>query len=857
MGRLRRKVLGFSLTGVSLVAISACGGHRPPGISPFPAKITLSPGPATSLQLGSFQIFTATAQNSSGGNVSASFTFTSSNTTILNIAPGGVACAGVWNQNYTVCTPGAAGEVEVTATALGATSAPTLVFVHPPIDNIAVTGIIYNGIVPQEPCLSQGETMTVEAHAFSQGIDITSAVGSFTWSANNSNVVKITPIVTNVVFNGFTYNIGLNQATVAAVTPGLTQIYATANGASSGSASSGTFQQPVPYTYQGSPIYLDFFETCNIQNITVEINPNGIEQSGQTTFTASKGAAQNAIATVTDIFGNSSLPNTNGNVVLTKIPLTWSASQPTAVAPGTGCTLSCSIATPSVGSGTVTAACSPPTCNIGFPFIPASLSTNGQLDLNKIAACSQAFGISCGQVIPYPVYASLPAPPPTPQTGGSALSGLVTGTTGSATVLAGSLGCYATPPQTCTTGIYSLATGRTTPGTVNLMPVAANSLLFDLGGDKAYIGSQFGAQLVNPTNFGTANGAFTSLGTVNGQVLGISNSGTLSVFSDTVHTPNQVYVVNSASSNSLSATALNINLAVGAAFSPDGLKAFVLGDQGDSLYIYSQLQALQGPGLEGAGTNPQLALSGRASIVDMSPNGAFAFVPESSLNGSAPNLTVFNVCDNSIATSSTGVPAVVTLPANPLFAQVLPAAHIDGTDSLGNSIPDGIHILILDSTGFDVITASNSLPTNGSLCPQNLAFVPTTLANGTTTDVQRVELGLGTIEPVNFFSSADGSLLYVLTNSSSRVFVYDFETRSVSGIPLQGSAVPIAAAMTVDAGTIVAATNDGLLHEISTALGGNDLYQVPFPNLPDYLNPFCTFSPSQVPCALNLIAVKP
>jgi hypothetical protein len=732
--------------------------------------------------------------------------------------------------------------------------------VHPPIDNMTVTGVVLTGTPPQEPCLSQGQSMTVEAHAFSQGTDITSSVGTFTWSANNSSVVTITPIVYNVVFNGFTFNVGLNQATLTAANPGLTEIYATANG-----ASSTTFQQPQYFNAQNvqSP-FLDFFETCNIQNITLQVGPTGIEQTGQTTFVTAKGSPQNANAVVTDIAGNTSLTNTNGNVVLNKTPLTWTASQPAVVASSSGCTLSCGITTPSVGAGTLTVSCSPPSCNIGFHFVPLSLSTPAQ-----IVACTQFFSgqfpnnpnFSCAQLIPAAVYSSSPPSPPLPapqipQTGG--VSGLVTGSTTGTSVLASSAGCASISPVICSTGIYSFATAKAVPGSANVMPTSANSLLFDLAGDKAYMGSEFGAQLLNPTNLGTSNSAFTPLGTVTGQVLGISNSGTLAAFSDVVHTPNQVYIVNATNTNSTAATALNINSAVAAGFSPDGLKTFILGDEGDSLYVYSALQALQGPNSAGPGTNPQLALAGRANNLAFSPNGAFVFVTETSLNGSTPNLTAFNVCDNSIATGipPVPVPAVVPLPADPIFMEVLPNFQINGTDSSGNSFPPGIHIFILDSTGVDVITASATPAAPGTLCPQNLTFSPT-VVNGTTNLFQRVELGQGTIQPINFFSSADGSLLYVLTNSSSSVLVYDFDTSAVTGIPLHGNAIPEIAAMTVDASTILAAANDGMLHEITTTLGGGDLIQLPFPDFPNYLNPFCTYTPNNLPCTLNLLAVKP
>jgi hypothetical protein len=44
---------------------------------------------------------------------------------------------------------------------------------------------------------------------------------------------------------------------------------------------------------------------------------------------------------------------------------------------------------------------------------------------------------------------------------------------------------------------------------------------------------------------------------------------------------------------------------------------------------------------------------------------------------------------------------------------------------------------------------------------------------------------------------------------------------------------------------------------LSTSIGGNDAIQNALPNLANYSNPFCTFTPASGPCVLNLIAVKP
>lgn len=838
MGRSRFQSWRLAVTVLSLWSICGCGKSTKPSTPTAPGRINLIPGGNTSLVLGGTLGFTASVQNGSGSNVNTPVTFSSSDTSILTLAPNGVACAGHFDVAFTTCTPGGTGPVQVTASALGIASIPTYVFVHPTIDSITVIGILIDGVPVQEPCLSQTQSMTLEAHAFSQGTDITSSVGPFTFSATYPSVVNLIPLVNTA------YNFPTNQATAKALNPGMTQIYASAGG-----VSNSTFQQPQYQNSLGttSPP-LDFFETCPIQSIKLEVGANGSQQTNQTSFVASKGTAENVTAVLTDIMGNSSLPNTNGAVVLSKIPLTWTASQPAVLSSSSSCLQSCSLSTPSTGSGTVSASCSPPTCNLGFPMVPASLSSP-----SAITACTNFFHavfpqlISCQQAIPAPVYAEV------------AISGLITGATSTTSVLAATTGCEHEPPATCSASAYSLSTAKAATGPENPLPVPPNSLLFDLAGDRVYMGSDFGAQLVNPSNFGTANSPFTPLGTVTGKVLAASNNGTIAVFSDTLHTPNQVYIVNTGNTNSPGTTALNIPGAVAAAFSPDGLKTFIVGCVVNSvpcpptsekaLYVYSSLLALQGPN-----SAPQLALAGPAKAIAFSPNGAFAFVAESSTSTASANLTAFATCYNPIAAGSNQIPAgTLPLPANPLFMRVLPNVHIDGRDSYGNTIPDGIHAFVLDATGFDIITAAISPAQTGTLCPQALSFV----SNDPLRAVQRVELGQGTLQPVNFFASADGSQLYIADAGIASILVYDFTTGALTGIELLGNATPITADMSVDAGTIVVAGSDGMLHQVSTAFGGNDQVPLSFPDLPNYLNPFCTFTPTQGPCTLNVALVRP
>jgi hypothetical protein len=835
MGRFRSGGVGWAVAILCYLTLSACGGGKKAGPPLFAGKITLNPSTNISLVLGGTLNFSSSVQTVSGTTLNTPITFSSSDTSILNIASNGVACAGHWDATFSTCSPGGTGVVQVTATALGSASIPTLVFVHPPIDSITVTGVLLDGVPVQEPCLSQSQSMTLEAHAFSQGVEVTASVGPFSWSQSNTNVATLTPL------NNSAFNFPTNQVTATATVPGITRIFASASGVTSSSFQQPTYQQTIGGTPQTSPV-LDFFATCPVENIALEVGSVG---SGQTSFSVTKGssaASQTAFATITDIMGNSSLPNTNAGVVLSKIPLTWLSTQPSAISVGSGCTETCQLTFATPGAASITASCSPPTCNVGFPEVPQSLSSAAQ-----ITACNNFFQaqypqlVSCAEVIPVPVYSSSvfvnppnnPISNPIPLSPNATISGVVSGSPGPATILAASTGCAHVPPAYCSSAVYYLSTSTNSVGNENPTPGSPNSLLFDLAGDKVIMGGDFGAQIIAPSNFGSSTSAFSSLGAITGKALATTNTGSLSVFSDTLHMPNQVYVVNTANAASASATPLNISGATVAAFSPDSLKGFIIGGSAaSSLYVYSSLQVLQGP----------FPLQGPGKAIVFSPNGAFAFVAQGSA-GTGANLTAYATCNNQVAAPS------LALPSDPILMKVLPNLHIDGSDSQGNLIPNGVHIMVLDSTGIDVITSTISPPATGTLCPQGLSFGP----------VQRIELGQGVLHPVNFFASPDGTQLYVVNGSSSSILIYNFISGSViGGIQLTGGVTPLSADMSPDGGTIAVAGSDGMLHEVSTSLGGSDLVQLSFPNLPNFFNGFCSaIPPSGVPCILDTVLVKP
>jgi hypothetical protein len=791
-----------------LLLLPACGYKKPSGASPFPAKITLNPAVSLSLQLGGTLAFTASAQNGANGNISPTFTFTSSNPGILDISASGFACAGTWNAPFfNVCTPAAEGVAMVTASALGQTSPPTMVFVHPPIDNIQISVVPpVNSPPPACPtqvalplacklefngnaanyCLSQNQAQTLQATAFSRGVDITAAVGPFTWSQANSNVVTITPIVTSST------NVVTNQATVVSNTPGQTQVIASAAGVSS-----------QPYSA----------ETCPVQCISLEVGSN----IGQTSFITNKGTSETINATAVDVQG----------CIVPKPSLTWTSSAPAAVTAGsatTGCsgTTSCTIGTPQAGAAAITASCTPPTCNIGFPLVPAGVPA---------------------LYVPQPVY---------PVT---TISGLVSGAAVSTSVLAASQDCYSN--SFCTVALYNISTTTNLASNPSAMLSPPNSLIFDKAGDKAYAGSQFGALVINSANLGSATNPFTflpsaatTLGVVTGRVLAVSPNGNLAVFSDTISTPNQVYVVNTGNA-SATTTPLNINGATTAAFSPDNSKAFILGNGGNTLYVYSPLQALQ-----------TYSLTAPANAVAFSSSGAFALLAGGSSDPTT--LAIYNTCDNSKAylTLPPPPPAIQPLPGPPIFLKMVPA----GSAPAGNaSIPilfqsdvSNLDVFLgIDSTGIDIIATTTTTPLTPpatTLCPlQQITYATEVASTGPKTFYPlHINLQRGTFHPLNFFVSPDGTKVYIVT-SDQGVLIYSFNTQSVSAIPLSGGAAPVAADMTADGTLLYVAGTDGILHELNTILA-LDVMEIPFSQLPNSTNNFCF---QNYTCSLNLVAVKP
>lgn len=318
---------GFILS--ILTVLTGCGGGGSKASTGI-TQVIISPT-SISLNAGDVVSITATAEDSSNTAHTANFTFSSSNISIATIenangASSAFICAGVWDTNFIDCngtsngTP-LTGTANITASANGVTSSPTVVTVHPKVTSVQVTGSPMG-------CVSSTQTAQFTAHVCSTLVtphdssgpcapnakDITSTVGPVSWETTNSTVVKVD-------VNGL----------ATAGTPGAAGIFASISNVSS--------------TPANSP-----FRTC--MPVMIRLHIQGDPAGSPTT---SLTMTQNQTATL-----ESDITDENG-VVTNSVAAILGNDQP-AVGLLNGLVLSAT----SFGGTGIVAGCTPPNCGAGL-----------------------------------------------------------------------------------------------------------------------------------------------------------------------------------------------------------------------------------------------------------------------------------------------------------------------------------------------------------------------------------------------------------------------------------------------------------------------------------------------------------
>ena len=813
---------GFLLTlAISVVAaFTGCLGKSSSnsgngGVS----SITLSPGSTISLETGGTQGFSASAKDALGKTIlglNIQFIVASGNPNAaapLSVASNGAACAGTWDPSVTQCSAGTLGIALVTAVANGVSSPVTTVYVHQHVDSIQIIKITPPPPPQQQyDCFYQGQTWQFEAIAYnSNGVDITGTVGPMSWSSSNPSVVTPTPTV-------------FNQVQTTARTPGITQLFASITGATSA---------PYPYT------------TCLIKAIYLQIG--GDAQAGNS-ITVNNGGSVPITATAIDtLFGIAP----GDTAPLASPPLTWSTTNPEVAAFSSTTNTSGSnsaSARANLGGATLTASCSPPSCNIGvLPGLPIYAS-DGTLPNGTQGYGTISVDVTSASTSKVPTYTAWAA----------------------TTDCANAVGC--------TSALFSLApttSGTNAVGTIVSLPRTPNSMMFNhQSSARVYFGTNEGLMYVD---VGTASPSVVEVSSSStpcnaslcGKVLTISNDGKLVVVSDTVSTPSQVYIFNGGGATAPVDLIIPGETATAAAFSPDQLKLFILTNIGN-MYVYSTVDAL---------TSVPVGTS--VTDVKFSADGSFAYVAGTP---DAVSVSAYSTC------SLPGNPSVdigkVVASSTPL--QLFPVPNVQA-DSQGLTQT----ILALEPPNIEFLTAQQftqvPIPYQH---PLQLTCNPPTIQSFTKGAI--FDLGQGNFTPIYSQLVNDGAEMIIVGHGIPAVLLFNVSDGTTKSVPLSGSpatgcpqcagnSFPLSASASTDGSQVYVAACDqypnndqtkpctaGSVHIVNTcgvqpcnappALGEGDFQQVPYVNINDANNPnMCNNQGGTSPpvCLPNLVAIKP
>ncbi len=818
MQRCRTVFLLTLAAGLALILTGCLGSSTSNSNNAQVKSISLSPSGNVSLEVGGRFTFAAVAIDPTNHEIpGANFQYIVSSPPGSNTPPpisitnGGSACAGTWDATQTSCNPGSAGVAIVTAVANGVSSPQATVYVHKHIAQLRISQA--QTLPPSYDCFTQGQTWIYQGTAYDGSnppVDITSTVGQLNWISTNNGVLTTNtnpPLPTPLP---------LNQVQITSNSPGVTQISA---------AVSGTTSPSLPIT------------SCLIQQIRLQV-------SGTTASSVSvtSGSSITLEATAIDSLGNT----------VAKPPLSWITSNPEVVAFASLTTTTgtnSAIARANAGGSTISAACVPPSCNIGVvPNILIPLLTPPYYELDPSATPAYVFA-SDG-----------PLTPTNPTLGFGAISvGVTNSPPPTYTAFAATDLCD--PDNTgqtngCTSVMFAVTpttSNGTNPIGANIfLPRTPNSLVSNHQ-SRIYIGSDQG--LMYSDEGGAAN-LISSSSTpcyvsLCGKVLAVSNDGTLVVVSDTVSSTPQVYIYNSAAGNAAKVRDLVLpSLATAAAFSPDDSKIFILTNAGP-MYVFSIVNALA-----------PVTIPSTGGDVVFSPDGSFAYIAGAA--GPAGAVSAFSTCATS-TTASTQLGLPVTTSGVPLqiFAdpvlQHLPTGNPDMiSQTLYAFEPPNIQVLTAQFT-----QTTNSVPTQPSQYDCNLPVLSFT--QGATYSLQQ-----GQFTPVYANLVNNGAEMVIVARYLPYVLIFDISggtTRSFRlSNPLTDSDDPRAASSSTDGSVVFVAACDqydnntppaclsGSVHIVNT-ITGNDQY-VPYIN--NTTNNMCIGQGAGAPvCFPDMIVVKP
>lgn len=331
----------------------------------------------------------------------------------------------------------------------------------------------------------------------------------------------------------------------------------------------------------------------------------------------------------------------------------------------------------------------------------------------------------------------------------------VTGTAGAGRVYA-TCSSTAAPCTTAASGggtqtpLIPIDTSTNTAGTALNLPQTPNSMLFTRDGATLFLGSANGMMIVDAV----ANTLSVTVNNLPGRVLAVSPDGNRIVVSNI---PGATVFIFDRTANSIQL--LGISDASAAAFTPDGLKVFIVA--ANSLFVASTQFALQ-----------NIALTAVANDVTVLPGGSFVYLA----GGEASSITARATCDNS------PVESYATSAIPPLIA----------------SLPDGSRVVAANSPNLDVVTVTPAF----TGCPPSPGGVLTS-----------ANFGQGAFIPRQIIVLPDASRAYVTSNLTS-LLAYDVAGGTTSAIPLTGGAQPTTGGATLNGASVYVGGSDNAVHRI-------------------------------------------
>jgi hypothetical protein len=777
MGRVRSVLLLCVLT--TLVAALAGCGKKSSGVAVTTIQIT-----PTSLSLEQGKYSGVSVSDNNGTTIAVGrITWQASDGSALSVATlSGVptVCAGTWDSATapTVCTPGPAKAVQLTASAEGATSPPITVFVHQHIERLTASPLVSPvpncGTTPTQGLSAPSQFAAAgfadyQVIASNNGNDITSTIGPITWNSVNSTVVTLTTTGNGLLFN---------QARATAKTPGETSFFASAAGATS-----------APVT----------FVTCPVASITLATSTKG------SALTFIKGSpAQTITPTVLDSAG----------LTLISPPITWSTANPTVAS----VTTTGIIAGSQTGATSITAACLPTNCNLGFQ--PAAS----------------------------PVYPAV------------GIGVVVTGAASNTTAYAASSGCWDRangPVLGCLSYIIPIPQMTNIPGAPIALPQTPTSMLMSESG-QIYVGScvprtPTGQPVCNGVSVVSAAGAVTSNNSVTGEVIGVSATGNKAVVSDTSTTPNQVFLYDQASNAGTQLLLNTTDHAKSAVFSADAFLVYITTYQCTASPC-QPANEVAGPVYAFDALNGLRRLTTPSGVTDVAfhPSGALIYMATA-----ANTVTTLNTSDNSLASSENGT-QTVALPGKPQFLRAL-RDWDEATDTThfivmnGPNAPDGE---IVQATTANLLPPPPPPPPPAPPCTQALGttqFYICNFVDGT----EHFDFGQGPLDVSQFLVSSDASTAYVIPHNFSSVFSYGLQSKQKAGISLTGAQSATTGALTTDGAFLYVGSTDGLVHVLSTVSSGDTLQISPVSSTTNPATSMCSISTATQPCNPDFVLVKP